>query len=163
MPANTRPQLSVEQIIREGGASAEAAAEVAAILKRRKTTELMDDYRETQRIGGVDASEARRWLIAELIERIGRSAVVAFELRAANEANEQTIAARDVREGDIYVIREDRLYTRRRITRVQYRRSGTLVSIGLEDHTTWLLYAERLIIVERPAPELRILPEAKRR
>ena len=121
MPANTRPQLSVEQIIRQAGASEKAAAEVAAILRRRKTTELMDAIRKTKRIGSVDASEARRWITAQLIERIGRPAVVTFEQRAANEANEQTIEARNARQGDIYVTREDRLYTRRKITRVQHR------------------------------------------
>lgn len=153
MPANTTPQRSVEQIIRQGRASKKAAAEVAAILRRRKTTELMDDYRETKRIGSVDASEARRWITAELIERIGRPAVVTFEQRAANEANEQTIEARDAHQGDIYVTRENRLYTRRKITRVQHRRSGALVEIALSDHTTRTLDAERSIVVERPESE----------
>jgi hypothetical protein len=82
-------------------------------------------------------------------------AAVAFERRAANEAKERTIEARDAREGDIYVTRESRLYDRREITNVKLRRSGALVDITFPDHTTRLLKAEQPIVVEREEDDSR--------
>jgi hypothetical protein len=141
--------VCVEQIIRQGGASENVAAEVTATLKNRKTTELMDDYRATKRIGGEFASEVRRWITAELIDRIGREAVVAFEQRAANEAKERAIKARDARKGDVYVTRGSGLYVRREVMDVKTYRKGALVQLTCEDHTTLLLDADQSIVVER--------------
>lgn len=141
--------VRVEEIIQQGGGDAHLVAQAAATLKDRTTTELMDDYRETQRIGGESASEVRRWITAELIDRIGREAVIAFESRAANEANERAILARDARKGDIYVTRGNGLYVRREIVAVTSYRSGALIQLACADHTTPLLDAGQSIVVER--------------
>jgi hypothetical protein len=141
--------VCVEQIIRQGGASEKVAADVAATLKSRKTTELMDDYRETKRIGGEYAGEVRRWITAELIERIGREAVIAFEQRAANQAKERTIKARDIHKGDIYVTCGNGLYVRREIVAVSTRSLGAVVHFLCADGTTPLIDAGRSIAVER--------------
>ncbi len=141
--------VRVEEIIQQGGGDARLIAQAAATLKARSTTELMDDYRETQRIGGEPASEVRRWITAELIDRIGREAVVAFESRAANEANECEILARDARKGDIYMTRGDGLYVRREIVAVTTYRNGALVQLACADHTTPLFDANQSIVVER--------------
>lgn len=141
--------VRVEEIIQQSGGDAHLAARAAATLKARGTTELMDDYRETQRIGSETASVVRRWITAELIDRIGREAVIAFESRAANEANERAIVARDAREGDIYVTRDNGLYVRREIVAVTTHRNGALVQLVCADHTMPLLDAGQSIIVER--------------
>lgn len=150
--------VRVEEIIQQGGGNARLIAQAAATLKARTTTELMDDYRETQRIGGASASEVRRWITAELIDRIGREAVVAFESRAANEAKERAILARDARKGDIYVTRGNGLYVRREIVAVTSYRSGALVQFACADHTTPLLDARQSIVVERDQDDA---PDAK--
>jgi hypothetical protein len=153
MSTRPKPQPSVEQIIRGGSPNHEYAALAAATLKSRKTTELMALYREAKRKGGVDASEARRWITAELLDRLPRSTVVKFEERVANELNERTIEAREAREGDIYVTRENRLYERREIVHVQHRRNGTLVDITLPKHEHRMLNGEQSIVVEREPDE----------
>jgi hypothetical protein len=135
VPANATPAPAVE------------------ILKARKTTQLMDDYREAKRLGNLDGHEARRWITAELIHRIGREAVVAFEQRVQNEAKEVTIEARKAREGDIYVTRENRLYTRRRVIRATPCRRGARVEFMLADNTTLVFDANEPIVVERNEPE----------
>jgi hypothetical protein len=147
--------LWIERIIRQEDSSEKVVAGVAALLKTRMTTWLMDDYRAAQRIGGEFASEVRRWITAELIHRIGREAVVAFEQRAANEVKERAITAREARKGDVYVTRDNGLYDRREITNVKLRRSGALVDITFPDHTTRLLKAEQPIVVEREEDDSR--------
>jgi hypothetical protein len=150
MSTRPKPRPSIEQIIRGGSPSEQYAALAAATLKGRKTTELMDLYREAKRIGSIDASEARRWITVELLKRLPRSAVIAFEDRVANEMNERAIEAR---EGDIYVTREGGLYTRQKIVRVQHRRKGAIVEITLPKHTYRVLDGEQLIVVEREPDE----------
>jgi hypothetical protein len=144
--------VAVERIIghiAHDGASDEPPEEIAFMLRHRVPTQLMDDYRETQRIGGEDARKVRRWITTELTANLGREAVIAFEQRAANEANECTINARDAREGDVYVTRGNGLYVRRSITDVTTYREGVLVQLMCEDGTTPLLDAGQRIVVER--------------
>ncbi len=148
--------VAVERIIAHvahGGASAGPPEEIAFMLSRRVPTQLMDDYRETQRIGGEDARKVRRWITTELTANLGREAVLAFEQRAANEAKERAINARDARKGDVYVTRGNCLYVRRSITDATTCREGTLVQLTCEDGTTPLLDAGQRIIVERDQPE----------
>lgn len=141
--------VRVEEIIQQSGGDARLIARAAATLKARSTTELMDDYRETQRIGGDAASEVRRWITAELIDRIGCEAVVAFEARAANEAKEREITAREARKGDIYVTRVDGLYTRQEILGCTIVPSLKLIQFHCADHTRPILPADQRIVVER--------------
>jgi hypothetical protein len=141
--------LWIERIVQQGGASEKVAAGIAALLKTRMTTWLMDDYRATKQIGGEFASEVCRWITAELVDRIGREAVAAFEQRAANEAKEHTIKARDARKGDVYVTRGNGLCVRREVVEVKTYRKGSLVQLTCSDHTTPLLDAGQSIVVER--------------
>ena len=135
--------------LNESNPAAAMPASASELLKARKTTQLMDDYREARRVGTLDAHEARRWITVELIDRLGRPAVVAFERRLENEAKERTIEASEARKGDIYVTREDSLYDRREITTVSPRLGGALVSVTLSDHTVRMLNVEEAIVVER--------------
>jgi hypothetical protein len=80
------------------------------------------------RIGGEIAVEVRRWITAELIDRIGREAVVTFEQRAANEVKERAIQAREARSGDVYVTRDNGLYVRREVVDVKSYASSTQAS-----------------------------------
>ncbi|HWJ51513.1 MAG TPA: hypothetical protein VNR42_10855 [Solirubrobacteraceae bacterium] len=139
--------------IADGAASAEPPEEIAFILGHRVPTQLMDDYRETQRVGGEDARKVRRWITAELIGRLGPEAVAVFEQRAANEAKERTIKARDARKGDVYVTRGGGLYMRRQVVEVKTYRNGALVQLTCSDHTTPLLDAGQSIVVERDENE----------
>jgi hypothetical protein len=147
--------VCVEEIIKQGGGDALLIAQAAATLKARRTTELMDDYRETRRIGEESASEVRRWITAELIDRIGREAVVAFEARAANEANEQIITADEARAGDMLVTRHKGLYERRPIEKVglDEREDGTVVTLAFEGGLGTTLAASQRICVERDESE----------
>lgn len=144
--------VAVERLIAHiacGSASAAPPEEIAFILSHRVPTQLMDDYRETQRIGNETAMKLRGWITAELIDNLGSEAVVAFEHRAANEAKERPIAARDARKGDVYVTRGNGLYARREIVAVTSYRKGALVQLTCADHTTPLLDAGQSIVVER--------------
>lgn len=148
--------VAVERIIAHiahGDASAEPPEEIAFMLSHRMPTQLMDDYRETQRVGGEDARKVRRWITTELAANLGREAVLAFEQRAANEAKERAINARDARKGDVYVTRGNGLYVRRSITDVTTYREGALVQLMCEDGTTPLLDAGQSIVVERDEHE----------
>jgi hypothetical protein len=144
--------VAVERIIAHiahGGASVDPPEEIAFTLSHRVPTQLMDDYRETQRIGDDDARKVRRWITAELIDRLGPEAVAAFEHRVANEAKERTIKARDARKGDVYVTRGSGLYVRREVVDITSYRNGVLVQLACADHTTPLLDASQSIVVER--------------
>lgn len=137
----------VEEVIRESGGDDVLVARVVEILNARSTTELMDDYRETLRTAGYDASQARRWITAELTQRIGRDSVIEFEARAPHQDKEREITARDARKGDIYVSRLDGHYTRSEIISIRYR-NRHFIELVCADHTV-TLEADQPIIVER--------------
>ncbi len=147
--------VPVEEIIRQGGGDEVLVARAAAMLKTRSTSELMGDYRETQRVGGYYAGEVRRWITAELIDRIGREAVIAFEERAANEVKEQIITADEARAGDVLVTRHKGLYERRPIEKVglDEREDGTVVTLAFEGGLGTMLAAPQRICVERDESE----------
>lgn len=75
-------------VIRQGGASEMQARQVAQTLAAREATMLLEDLREAQRQewAGVDgADEARRWVTAALVDRIGRGPAGEVERRVRVE------------------------------------------------------------------------------
>lgn len=82
----TDPQAfdKITRIIRQGGVSEAPARTVANLLVDRDTGALAGDLHEAQRqqwLGVDGADEARRWVTAELVRRLGRPAAGALERR----------------------------------------------------------------------------------